>query len=93
MGSFANRAGARDYKLYVPSGFHGQELPLIVMLHGCNQTPDEFGSGTRMNAVAELKPCFVLYPAQAQREWKPLLELVQAATRSATGESRRSSPT
>ena len=66
MGSFANRAGARDYKLYVPSGYRGQELPLIVMLHGCTQTPDDFASGTRMNAVAELKPCFVLYPAQAQ---------------------------
>ena len=66
MGSFANRAGARDYKLYVPSAYHGQELPLIVMMHGCTQTPDDFASGTRMNAVAELKPCFVLYPAQAQ---------------------------
>ena len=66
-GSFANPAGARDYKLYVPSGYHGQELPLVVMLHGCTQTPDDFASGTRMNAAAELKPCFVLYPAQAQR--------------------------
>jgi poly(hydroxyalkanoate) depolymerase family esterase len=66
-GSFANGAGARDYKLYVPSGYHGQELPLVVMLHGCTQTPDDFASGTRMNAMAELNPCFVLYPAQAQR--------------------------
>jgi poly(hydroxyalkanoate) depolymerase family esterase len=37
------------------------------MLHGCTQTPDDFASGTRMNAAAELKSCFVLYPAQAQR--------------------------
>lgn len=66
-GSFANRAGARDYKLYVPSEYHGQQLPLVVMLHGCTQTPDDFASGTRMNAAAELKPCFVLYPAQAHR--------------------------
>jgi len=66
-GSFSNRAGARDYKLYVPSGHHGEALPLVVMLHGCTQTPDDFASGTRMNAVAELKSCFVLYPAQAQR--------------------------
>jgi poly(hydroxyalkanoate) depolymerase family esterase len=66
-GSFANHAGARDYKLYVPSGYRGQELPLVVMLHGCTQTPDDFAAGTRMNAAAELKPCFVLYPAQAQR--------------------------
>jgi poly(hydroxyalkanoate) depolymerase family esterase len=53
--------------LYVPSGYHGQELPLVVMLHGCTQTPDDFASGTRMNAAAELNPCFVLYPAQAHR--------------------------
>ncbi len=66
-GAFANHAGARDYKLYVPSGYHGQELPLVVMLHGCTQTPDDFASGTRMNAAAELNPCFVLYPAQAHR--------------------------
>jgi poly(hydroxyalkanoate) depolymerase family esterase len=65
--SFSNRAGARDYKLYVPSGQHGQALPLVVMLHGCTQTPDDFASGTRMNAAAELTPCLVLYPAQAQR--------------------------
>lgn len=67
MGSFANHAGARDYKLYLPSGYQGQELPLVVMLHGCTQTPDDFASGTRMNAAAELNPCLVLYPAQAQR--------------------------
>ena len=66
-GSFSTRAGARDYKLYVPSGHRGQALPLVVMLHGCTQTPDDFASGTRMNAAAELKPCLVLYPAQAQR--------------------------
>ena len=66
-GSFSNRAGARDYKLYVPSGQQGRALPLVVMLHGCTQTPDDFASGTRMNAAAELKACFVLYPAQTQR--------------------------
>jgi poly(hydroxyalkanoate) depolymerase family esterase len=66
-GEFSNRAGAREYKLYVPSGHHAQALPLVVMLHGCTQTPDDFASGTRMNAAAELQPCFVLYPAQTQR--------------------------
>ena len=66
-GAFSNRAGAREYKLYVPSGHHAQALPLVVMLHGCTQTPDDFAAGTRMNVAAELQPCFVLYPAQAQR--------------------------
>jgi poly(3-hydroxybutyrate) depolymerase len=65
-GSFANTAGRRSYKIYVPTGYQGQALPLVVMLHGCTQNPDDFAAGTRMNAAAERRPCFVLYPAQDQ---------------------------
>lgn len=63
-GSFTNPAGSRGYKIYVPTGYRGQALPLVVMLHGCTQNPDDFAAGTRMNMAAALKPCFVLYPAQ-----------------------------
>jgi poly(hydroxyalkanoate) depolymerase family esterase len=63
-GTFGNQAGRRPYKLYVPSGYRGQAIPLIVMLHGCTQSPDDFAAGTRMNAVAEEQTCFVLYPEQ-----------------------------
>ena len=65
-GSFRNHAGSRDYKLYIPSNYHGQAMPLVVMLHGCTQNPDDFAAGTQMNAVAEEKQCFVVYPAQAK---------------------------
>ncbi len=68
-GSCTNRAGTRAYKLYIPSSYTGQEeqaLPMIVMLHGCKQNPDDFAAGTQMNLVAEENNCFVLYPAQAQ---------------------------
>ncbi|CAA9892826.1 Esterase [Candidatus Methylobacter favarea] len=64
--SYTNQAGTRAYKLYVPTAYHGQALPLVVMLHGCTQSPDDFAAGTRWNAIAEEKPCLVLYPAQAQ---------------------------
>lgn len=64
--SFTNHAGTRNYKLYIPSSYHGQAMPLMVMLHGCTQNPDDFASGTRMNIVAEESQCFVVYPTQTQ---------------------------
>ena len=63
-GVYSNPAGSRTYKLFVPSGYHGQPLPLVVMLHGCTQSPDDFAAGTRMNFVAEEQNCLVVYPAQ-----------------------------
>src|SRR5271166_6226325 len=62
--TYSNPAGTRAYKLYIPSGYDGQALPLVVMLHGCTQSPDDFAAGTRMNLIAEEQTCLVVYPAQ-----------------------------
>jgi poly(hydroxyalkanoate) depolymerase family esterase len=66
-GSFRNSAGHRDYKLFIPPGAGTRPMPLIVMLHGCTQNPDDFAAGTRMNEAARAQGFFVLYPGQSQR--------------------------
>ncbi len=63
---FKNEAGARPYKLFVPSGATGQNVPLLIMLHGCTQSPDDFAAGTRMNDIAERETVIVAYPGQTQ---------------------------
>ncbi len=62
---FSNHAGTRAYKLYVPAQASAAARPLLVMLHGCTQSADDFATGTRMNQLAEKHGCLVLYPEQA----------------------------
>ncbi len=59
-------AGSREYKLYIPPDSFTEALPLVVMLHGCTQNPDDFAAGTGMNEAALQRGFYVLYPSQTQ---------------------------
>lgn len=63
--SFTCAAGTRQYKLFIPKARLSRQSPLLVMLHGCTQSPDDFARGTRMNQLAEEEGYYVVYPAQA----------------------------
>lgn len=76
-GRYTHRTGTRDFRLYLPPTDATRMTPpraLVVMLHGCSQTPDDFATGTRMNDAARAGGFLVLYPAQSalanlQRCW------------------------
>ena len=61
---FSNAAGSRTYKVYVPAGTFDAPPPLVVMLHGCTQSADDFAAGTQMNRLADEQRFVVVYPEQ-----------------------------
>ena len=59
---FACASGQRDFRLFIPAC--ARPRGLIVMLHGCRQTAEDFAVGTDMNVIAEENDLLVAYPHQ-----------------------------
>jgi poly(hydroxyalkanoate) depolymerase family esterase len=58
--------GSRAYRHYVPASAQEGVAGIVLMLHGCTQTPEDFATGTDMNALAEKHRLVVIYPEQAR---------------------------
>lgn len=71
-GDVNNSSGSRNYQLWVPTGYDKQKsVPLVMMLHGCTQKPEDLASISGMNQLAEKNNFLVVYPEQTQ-EANPL---------------------
>ena len=58
----------RRYYVYVPAELKREDrVPLLVMLHGCQQDAEVFAEGTRMNRLADEHRFIVVYPEQSSR--------------------------
>lgn len=62
---FEGATGGLAYKMYVPASPAEGPRALLVKLHGCAQSADDFAAGTQMNRLAEEQGCLVVCPEQA----------------------------
>jgi poly(3-hydroxybutyrate) depolymerase len=59
---------SREYLVYVPRAYGGwRRRPLLVLLHGCRQTPEDFAAATRIAALADSNGWLVLLPRQSSK--------------------------
>ena len=66
---YSGPAGSRRYFVYTPTGYTlDRRVPMVVMLHGCTQTPAGSAAGTKWNPLADRQTFVVVYPEQSSRD-------------------------
>ena len=66
-GEFANAAGTRKYRLYLPAGYDtARKHMLVVLLHGCTQDAADIARGTRIAEHADRDGFIALLPEQPE---------------------------
>jgi len=79
----------RDYLVYVPRGHsRWHRAPIVVLLHGCRQTPEEIAAATRIAVTADERGWLVLLPRQKEsaNPWR-CWNWFEARTAAGSGES------
>ena len=57
--------GSLDYKVWVPADYRKTKpAPLVLMLHGCLQGPEDLAALSQMNSLADKETFLVVYPQQ-----------------------------
>jgi poly(hydroxyalkanoate) depolymerase family esterase len=62
--SYSSSLGSRDYWVYLPSGRWKGPRPMVVFLHGCNETAVQAAQASHFNKVADQRGFVVVYPQQ-----------------------------
>lgn len=59
---------SREYLVYVPRAYGGwRRRPLLVLLHGCRQSPEDLAAATRIATLADNHGWLVLLPRQSSK--------------------------
>jgi poly(hydroxyalkanoate) depolymerase family esterase len=63
--SYSNEYGKLDYLVYTPAAYDGaEEIPMLLMLHGCTQTPQTIETASGMTQIADANNFVLVYPQQ-----------------------------
>src|ERR1700722_2395845 len=79
IGSASSTSGSRKYRLWVPPNPDGREqLPLVMMLHGCGQSAKDLAKICGMDAIADRKNLGRLSRTADRGQPPAMLELVRS---------------